>query len=111
MTVCSSESPHLAQPADLLGGWLLSILVSVRTYERKQEYQKRRSAEDAPNRMKSAPASQETARFLRAQVELLALQPFVGRQDYDKGKRDDEQEKQSTDKPSQTPVKPPRYES
>jgi hypothetical protein len=36
---------------------------------------------------------------------------FVRRQDDDEREGDDEQEKQSTDKPSPTPVKPPRYES
>ena len=61
--------------------------------------------------MESPPTSQELLRFLRPQVEFLALQPLVSRQDDDESEGDDEQEKQSTNKPSPTPVEPPRYES
>ena len=67
--------------------------VSARTDEHKEKYDKGHSTQDATNRMKPAPASQETARLFRSQVEFPALQPFVGREDYDEGKRDDEQEK------------------
>ncbi len=61
--------------------------------------------------MELPPTSQERLRFLRSQVEFLALQPFVRRQDNDEREGDDEQEKQSTDKPSPPPVEAPRYES
>jgi hypothetical protein len=61
--------------------------------------------------MESPPTSQEQFRLLRPQVESLALQRFVRRQDNDEREGDVEQEKQSTDKPSPTPVHPPRYES
>jgi len=85
--------------------------VSARTLQQKEEYDKGRHTQDAADRMKPAPAPQEKARFFRSQVEFLALQAFIGGQNYDKCKRDDEQEKESADKPSRTPVKPPRYES
>jgi hypothetical protein len=61
--------------------------------------------------MKPAPAPQESARLFRSQVEFPTLQPSVGGQNHDECKRDDEQEKESADKPTQTPVKPPRNES
>ena len=43
--------------------------------------------------MESPPTSQEPVRFLRSQVEFLALQLLVSRQDDDESEGDDEQEK------------------
>ena len=49
----------------VLGMWdEIFIAASARTDEPEKEYDKGYSAQDASNRVKSAPASQETARLL-----------------------------------------------
>jgi hypothetical protein len=45
--------------------------------------------------MKPAPPLEEATCFLRAQVELSAFQPFVGRQNHDKRERNNQQEEYS----------------
>jgi hypothetical protein len=55
------------------GLWAMFNAALARTDEPKEEYDKGHPAQDAANRMKSAPASQQTGRLFRSQVEFPAL--------------------------------------
>jgi hypothetical protein len=107
----SSANRPARKPLPRAGRGLLSILISMLGCESRQECQEGHSAKDAANRMKPAPSPQETARFFGVQVQFLALQPLVRRKNDNKCKRNNQQEKRSTDKPGSAPLKPPDGES
>lgn len=82
--------PFLKTWVSVIGGsGLFSMFHRESRHEQQQEGC---AAEDVANRVKQAPPPQEVVRLFRAQVEFVTLQPFIGRQDYDKRERDNQQQ-------------------
>src|SRR6516225_3263262 len=72
----------------------------------RQEHEECYATEDAANCLKPTPPLEEAACFFRAQIELSALQSFVGRQNHDKGEWNNQQE-ELPDQPSRPALKSP----